>query len=361
MRTLALPSTLVALSALFLAGCAIPGARATDGCPAGETCSNDTPSGLFFLGTSTSDNIFGGGFLPTAAGGKQTVTVVTDSATDSPPFLQLFDASSTDAGVFTVDGVQPPKLTLHGGKAGHAFLRIAEHGTGKLFDRVDTRVAPVASVSLFPRDFELIIDDKKEPWAMLAGASVPLVVRLADADGNRLVDESLAFKADAGEAESMAWDLYTIKAASAGEASFKASSGGASFPVKATVVDKIDEITSATVLGSTPSPASVAAGADLILCFVARSAGVATIGSTWTFTPSSGIELPEDSNKSLGLSGCVTVHGKAAGAASLAVQTAGVSKTVDLLVTAKAAGSLLRFPKHEPSPSAGERASGAAE
>src|SRR5712692_3228335 len=119
---------------IVLVGCAAPGERAgTCGffcpetrCPGGESCSTDTPSGLYFGGDGT------GRPGVTAVGGRQTLTIYEGER--GAELTRPFDASSTDPSLRVVS-IRAPRVTLEAVTSGSAYLRILKPGTEFLYDR----------------------------------------------------------------------------------------------------------------------------------------------------------------------------------------------------------------------------------
>jgi hypothetical protein len=362
MNTLA-SRTALALFAVFTAtGCALAGDRVGGVCPAGEICSDQAPDGLFFLGASTADS-FGGGVAITAAGGSQTVKVLLGSNTDSPPFKDTFDASTSDVTVAAIGSIAPPTVVLSGKSEGTTSLRLLESGTTKLLDRVDVQVAKVAGVTLFPRELFLVASDDGTPWAMLAGSKAPLIVQLSSASKDRLVDETLTLTPDTGSATRQAWDVFEVTAGAAGDTSFTVEAGQASFTPKATIVAKIDEIASSKFLNQLGATGSLEASTDQVLCFVSKSGGVLTVGAEWKFTGSETIAITPQTGDAQGMSSCVQLKGTAVGPATLTVDAGGFSKAIDITFTKKTSrsargASSLPAARYLAPATAGERAGG---
>src|SRR5262249_34824128 len=186
------------LPALSLAGCPLAGERAGSGsCPSGETCSDKTPNGLALLGTKLGDDPLGPMQpLATAVGGTQGLTVVTGATSGAPTFTLPFDATTTSP-MLAVTDVAPPKLTVEGLAGGTSDLRLVEPGTELLYDRLPLDVAAVAAVEVRPLVYSVVTSDSDfaansgAGWAMLAGGTDDLLVRLASGDGTRVVDQRM--------------------------------------------------------------------------------------------------------------------------------------------------------------------------
>jgi hypothetical protein len=360
-------TSIVLFASLSLAGCAVAGERAgsleSGECPSGETCSDLTPKGLFFVGAPASDSILGAGFNRTAIGGTQTVTALTAQGANAPPFENAFTATSASPDVISVDAVTPPKVVVRGVAEGTSLLRLIEPGTTKLLDRVEVEVAKVAKVTLLPRGL-VVVKEEAAPWALLAGSTASLVVRLTAEDEKRLVDETTELTPASGAATRQAWDLFEVTAPTSGEASFQIKAGGESFTATAPVVSAIEEIAQAPTPSTPDAPAQVTLDATSTLCFLARSGGAAVDGATWTFVPSESVTLSEMKPELLSLPSCVSLRGMAAGPATLTVTASGITKVFDLMVTKQKTTSLKLAPlssrldlsRSAVTPSAGERA-----
>lgn len=320
----------LALLAVFAAtGCALSGERVGGVCPAGETCSDQAPDGLFFLGAARADS-FGGGVEITAAGGTQTIKVLLGSNTSSPTFDRAFDAVTSDDKVAKISSITPPNVVVSGGSAGTTSLRLLEAGTPKLLDRVNINVGSIDKVTVFPRELFLVASDDGTPWALLSGARAPMVVQLKAANGDRLVDEKLSLKAATGNVTAKAWDLFEITAPDSGDASFTVEAGEGAFTAKAPVVAAIDAIESSKLLNQLDADGALEATRYHLLCFVAKSAGVTTAGATWKFSGTATIAITPGDPSSEGESSCVQLEGTQVGPAKLTVEASGISKVIEI-------------------------------
>ncbi|MEO5726340.1 MAG: hypothetical protein ABI134_27075, partial [Byssovorax sp.] len=202
--------TALAFLAVFSAtGCVVGGQRAKGGgaCPAGETCSDQTPSGLNFLGATTTDS-FGGAIGVTAVGGTQVLTVLDGPAS--------FDVTSSDFAVVSISSVSPPNIIVTGGSTGSALVRVDQSATNNLLDQVSVDVAKLDKATLLPSELS-VIEPQNTTWALLAGGTAPLMVRLEAANGERLVDESMKLTSPSGFPKREAWDRFAVAAPASGE------------------------------------------------------------------------------------------------------------------------------------------------
>src|SRR5262245_52666105 len=171
-------SSLLTLTVMFSA-CTMPGERAgSHSCPPGETCSLETPHGLRFAGYSLDGTIH-----PTAVAGTQTITIYGNGGDPTP---SDFDAASSGP-AFTIGGVAPPSVEIHGVSAGTAYLRILEPGTNLLYDRVVVGAKDLAAVELEPG---CCFKRTHGNFVLLAGKQVRIGANLYSSDDDWLVDTS---------------------------------------------------------------------------------------------------------------------------------------------------------------------------
>ncbi len=316
--------------ALVLGGCAIPGDRAATGaCPVGESCAPQTPNGLYFRG----EDIFGD-LGTTAVGGVQVVSVLADQ---NEIFTLPFDAAS-DGPSFRVLSVEPPNVTIEGLAPGTSKLRILQRNTGLLFDRVNVKVAALAWVSIGP---PLLSDvDSTAPWAVAAGAEVPLELSLFAADATPLVDDTAVTISatplsdrtsvvDVAVASSFSWSSFTVRARAAGNFALTIDTAGTSFEQSLLAVDRVTDIAlqPATLL-------TLVVGQPGTVCFTGLDDGTQVSGLPWTYsTTSAGVDLFADGN-------CVTVTASSQGSVNVAAAAFGFSKSFAFSVVASKTGSM---------------------
>lgn len=328
--------TALAFLAVFSAtGCVVGGQRANGGgvCPAGETCSDQTPSGLNFLGATTTDS-FGGTVGVTAVGGTQILTVLDGPAS--------FDVTSSDFNVVSISAVSPPNIFMTGEAAGSALVRLDESATNDLLDQVSIDVAKLDKVTLLPSELS-VIEPENTTWALLAGGTAPLMVRLEAANGERLVDESMTLKSPSGFPEREAWDRFAVSAPASGEVTFAITAGSQQFAATAPVVAAVDDIVSSTFVSAFNGDDKVEVLQSELLCFVGTSSGVMVAGATWKFTGSASLEFEPTSMAENMLThtfrSCIVLRATEIGAATLTVDASGFSKTFAINVVKKMAGS----------------------
>lgn len=335
--TLAMGAILAGLS--FMA-CKLGERAAAHGqCPPGETCSSRTPSGLIFVGAHTFNGAkteAGEDLLPTAVGGKQTVSA---RYADPPfaPYVAGFEAKLFDSSVATIESATPTSIVLRGESEGAVVLRLLEPGTNQLLDRTAIVSAPIARVSLLPQEFrEKSADDTS--WGVLAGSRAVLGVLLFDQSNHQIVDEALNVSASAAEVARQTWDLYEIMPQNSFSVSFAVRAGGRAFVVDARVVSSIGNIVQKSPAGPEGTPISVKVGQDPAeLCFLAMDHFLVVAGATWRFEPSEAIVIAPRESAAPGGSrweppNCVKISGKKPGPATLHVTASGYRKTFNIVV-----------------------------
>jgi hypothetical protein len=311
------------------------GERADTGqCPAGETCSPETPDGLNFIGTDLGGAIELGGPSPTAIGGTQEI------ALDDEDVPLTFPYTVDDQGGAGVrfDHQNGNVVTVTGAGSFSNYLRILDASTSELFDRKLVTGAQLDHVALIPIGLETV------PTGMAvvyAAGPVDIVVALfgqvqesAGPTDERIVDTSMI--ASLAGATQPAWDTFAFANASAGDYAMTLTAGNvAAQSLTVTIVDGADAIAQI-------DPSSTIAPGDDI-CFAATNAGRYVAGLQWSFTI--------DDAAAAGVGNCVSPdveHGTVDVTATAGGQTATVSMTV--------VQSAKRHARPIPRSTAGERA-----
>lgn len=351
--------TLILASVLLvpLAGCPQEGERAQNGCPDGETCSPDTPNGLAFEGADFGDMInLDQGPKVTAVGGTQRIKLL-DGGTLAE--LQIsFDAKSAGP-AFTIDNVLTPYVSVRGAAEGDAYLRIVEPGTDLLYDRVSLDVDAVARATLVPTDMAFLLDpamsdDPPAEWALLEGvAPIAVVVRLFDAENERLVDESLDLTADADAAVTRTlWDSYELLPDPVPSVAFDLAHGdGTITPFDLQVVGGIDAISFVATDSSPADPnAPILINTSTTYCFHGLVGDVRVAGVEFAFTADAGLDLTPFGE------GCVIANAQAAGSYVLTVGADGLFQPYTIEVRAMAAARAPAAERPDVPPALGERA-----
>jgi len=182
---------------------------------------------------------------PVAAGAQATRMVVNADE------LPLFEASSSDASVFTAAG--DDYVYLHAGEPGTAKVVLSELGVGEDVDRLAINVREVASIE--PNPSEQYV----ERLTVLLGTDVEVRPVLRDRDGERLVGvggvqygltegispDSLTLGEAIADflADALFGDLYervSIQASQVGQGAIKVTAlrGGASALIPVEIVDR---------------------------------------------------------------------------------------------------------------------------
>jgi hypothetical protein len=328
----------LALLALFLSSCALPGDRANGGCPSGEICSPATPNGLFFLGSTLGDEVLGrAGPLTTATGGTQTITAVTGAGNGSPPFTMPFNTTVTNSAL-SIDSTSPPNVVVRGGGLGSAYLRLVDPSNNELFDRVLIEVADVATADVRPADYvnpsadEQFATDASQPWSLWNDpAGEPLVARLFAQDSSRVADESMQLSMSASTAITYAhtsWDVLAPSGPLPGSSvTVHVGSGGhfaADLPVA--LVSTIDDIVWVNAVGAEANVVNaIHLATPTTFCFRAVSGGHLLAGVTWSFGGATVVLRTLYAGKN-----CVTVQSATAQQDTLTVNASGLQKQFTL-------------------------------
>jgi hypothetical protein len=233
------------------------GERHDGTCPAGESCSPDTPTGLLFEGAPL-------GVFPAltahtiAAGGRQSYRIL--DAETREPFALPFDAKVTGDGR-SVAAIGGSQVTVAAATANTGHLRIVDPG-GLLYDRLAIDSAAIATMRAAPAYATAYPVFDPPRWAAFAGGEATVTIVLSNADGGTVVDEDLAMRTPLPSART-SWDSFTLTTAGAGIASLLIDAGDISGrEVRVPVVDVFDEI-------AVSAPTETGVGGDLRVCFAA--------------------------------------------------------------------------------------------
>lgn len=333
------------LTSLLLGACADLGDRASSGaCPAGETCSPTTPSGLEFSGTGFSDGwLFDGAEVKvTAVGGTQPIGL-RDHATQTAlavPFTAAIDGDALE--VVATDG---PRVTVAGLADGRGTLQIRDEDG--LLDQLDIAARPVETFGLGTSVWSAWRTRPERPWLAYEGAEALLVVQLYDAGGGRLVDTSTTIAAPGAIQDD--WDSIETTVTSGLALTVEA---GDREPVTIAVptTDRIGAVRGARM---TTSPVS-AGGIDYV-CFEAELDDADVLFAPWTFEVTGPATLGEP-----GLPpNCAFVEFDAPGVVTVRGSTGGLSTTVTVDVGEAARVAPAPPSRVDGAPSLGERAGSA--
>ena len=331
------------------------GGDGTDGggpaCPDGEVCSDATPNGLAFGGALWGDDHFNNDGPPkvTAVGGTQTIRLV---GIGGLPY------EATAPGEFDVVANGDGTVTVTGTSAGSGYLRIVEPGTDLLYDRIQLRVADVASAAVIDGAMSFPTLDEDAPRVYWAGGGHPLVIGLHDDGGGRLVDEGVALGLPAGSTrDAERWDRFTAGAAPAGDRAIPVTLADGTTVSSASLrlVDDVDTLTAAE--GYDPE-LGVTAGGSRAACFHAHDGGVIVRGVPLATYVDGPITVGPVEGQPLLFSGCLTIEGLAVGTAELTVQADAVAASFTVPVRPAAAPPPAPAPADPVAtrPAAGERA-----
>ncbi|HVV85253.1 MAG TPA: hypothetical protein VHE35_19460 [Kofleriaceae bacterium] len=253
----------VGVAALALVASTEEGERAGTGgrCPAGETCSDATPSGLLFEGAPL-------GTWPAltahtiAAGGRQTFRLTdpdTHLAFDLP-----FTAKVTNR-AHAVAGQGDDLVVVGASSAATGYLRILDLD-GLLYDRLAIDSAEVASVRAAPAYATAYPSFDPPRWAAFAGGQATVSLVLTDAAGQPVVDEGLTVRSPVPSTRT-AWDSFQLGFPSAGVVALAVDAGHlAGQAVTFPVVESFDELEAS-------APADAGIGGTLTVCFTAWQRG----------------------------------------------------------------------------------------
>ncbi|MRG91129.1 hypothetical protein [Polyangium spumosum] len=358
-------SAILAFSTMILvSGCqfAAPGDRASLNtcatppcevvCPEGETCSPDTPNGLFFGSDSLVGTLFGGGGPhPIAEGGTQTISVFRDANGTKP-----FSPFTADAEApLEIAEVEAPSVKVRGAAAGSGFLRILDPDDGALHDRISLQVLPISSVRVTDATMAVLDAEgaQKDELALFAGTNVELGLLLFGEAPNgqgpvQLVDDSTTIvitgdATDSGEVSS--WDRRRVTVGASGSVNVSVKAG-AGEPVDVTfpVVSEIDDIVATKSLFSTDLTQPLTVGKANSVCFRGLSGARVVAGLSWAYSGDTKIEVePVDAM-------CASFKPLAAGNASIVVEAGGLQKTFPVTIVAAVKGEA----PAEKAPSPGE-------
>ncbi|HEY4182240.1 MAG TPA: hypothetical protein VGM90_35595 [Kofleriaceae bacterium] len=322
---------------LLVAACAEPGDRAGAGgtCPAGETCSDDTPHGLYFLGTSIVGDLDGGP-RTTAIGGTQEITVETETSTigDYNPLTLPFVADDDGALGVKVLTHTGAIVSVQGVAARSNYLRILSASTGELYDRTMIDGAAIADIALTSALFETIPSNTNSVWFI--GEQTVGIGLYGDVQGDhgpesqRLVDTSMTITATGSDRRE--WDTLHFANAQASVINVHVEAGSAApRDVPLEFVDHADAIQLVDSDGVADTTATVQAGQTGFVCFAASNAGRYIHGATWTFTRDGVTAAPDFGNS------CVSIDASAkhtGDTVALTVTAGGKTSTLDVHIVA---------------------------
>jgi hypothetical protein len=310
-----------------------PDAGPNGNCPVGETCSDDTPSGLWFVGPSLGDEIFTSTSRKALArGGTQYITVARNSGGD--PLTLDFDAMS-DGPSLLITSAAPPRVTVTGGSPGTAYLRVLEPGTDLLYDRISFSTSAVSRVVAVPdgayRAVDLFLEDAElDGIAVWLGATANVVLQLFNTNDTRLVDEEMTLAPSATWSR-QAWDTLELQPSSAGAVSIGVDVGVDHFDLSIPVATSADAIVGVDGFGGGAPQPTQPMGSERSYCFRATAANRVILGAPFQFGTTSRLPIVSTEGN------CVRVGATAVGSALLAVTVGNRSESFPIEVIPAAA------------------------
>jgi hypothetical protein len=271
---------LLASLSLPLVACYAGERRATGECPAGETCSDTTPTGLDFIGNHLVNDLLLSGPRATAVGGTQVVALEYDRGDGVDVALDVPYTADDDGGLGVhVESTSGSQVTIRGAGSGKNYLRILD-ADGLLMDRKELAGAALTRMELVSNDYETVSEGT--PIAFAVGERELGVALYGDVQhssgpiAERLVDTSMQL-ALAG-AEKLAWDTLRIDAP-VGTYTLDVTAGDKpAAPLDVVVVDHAD-----TVAALANTPTTIMPNGSTSVCFEAKASGRHVIGLDWTF------------------------------------------------------------------------------
>lgn len=317
------------LSLPLVVGCG--GERYNTGeCPAGETCSDLTPTGLKFIGNRLYGELLLSGPRPTAVGGTQAIALQYQRADGVSIALNVPFTADDDGGIgVKVDAVSGSQVVVRGAGSRSNHLRILD-SDGLLMDRKELTGAAVATIALIPEDMERVPADKQvafAPGARELGIAIYGDVQTSHGPrSQRLIDTSMNLQL-AG-ATRKGWDSLSINAV-VGTSTLAVTAGDKpAANLDFVVVDHADSV---SVIDRAPS--TVAANQSTSVCFQALTAGRYVAGLTWTFIVDGATTVQGDGRL---LRNCIGVSTqKTSGTVSVQASAGGQTTAIALTVGAR--------------------------
>lgn len=346
---------LLASLSLPLVACYAGERRSSGECPAGETCSDETPRGLDFIGNHLINDLLLSGPRATAVGGTQVVALEYDRGDGVDVALDVPYTADDDGGLgVKVESTSGSQVTIRGVASRKNYLRILD-ADGLLMDRKELAGAALSRMDLVANDYETISEGSLIAFAVgereLGVALYGDVQHSSGPVSERIVDTSMVL-ALAG-AEKIAWDTLRINAA-VGTYALDVTAGDK--PVNTLDVVVVDHADSVTALANAPS--TIMPNGSASVCFEAKAAGRHIIGLEWSFDVDGTTKVQGESAVNRN---CVSVTTtKTTGSVAVQATAGGQSASVSLTV-ATAREQLELTPSIKPLPvaipTAGDRAS----
>ena len=313
--------------ALPLVACYGGERRNTGECPAGETCSDQTPRGLDFIGNRLAGELLLSGPRPTAIGGTQAIALEYDRGDGVDVALDLPFTADDDGGLgVKVESALGSQVTVRGHGSRSNYLRILDED-GLLMDRKELTGAALDQIKLVSVDFESIPDGN--PLAFAPGPRTIGVALYGDVQksggpqSERLIDTSMDLQLSG--AERTAWDALELNA-TLGTHLLSVTAGD-----KPTAQLDVVVVSGADTLAAIAPPSSIPEMGTSTICFQATSGGRYIVGLDWMYNVDG--EVTEKGEGSLQRN-CVTVSTqKTSGTVSIQASAGGQTTAMALTVS----------------------------
>lgn len=330
MKRLLAASLYTSFLSLPLVGC-YGGERYNTGeCPAGETCSDQTPTGLQFIGNSLYGELLLSGPRPTAIGGTQAIALQYERYDGVDIALDLPFTADDDGGIgVKVDAISGSQVIVRGAGSRSNYLRILD-GDGLLMDRKELTGAALDTIALIPADYEKVPADRL--LAFNAGTrefGVALYGDVQTSSGprsQRLIDTSMELQL-AG-ATRKGWDALQINAA-VGTSLLAVTAGDK--PAANLDIVVVDHADSVAVMQ--PAPSTIVANQSESVCFEAVAGTRYVAGLTWTYVVDGQTTVKDDGDLQRN---CVSVSTQKT-TGTIAIQATAGGQTTAMALTVAAA------------------------
>jgi hypothetical protein len=280
-------------------------------CPEGEVCSDRTPAGLVFTGRAPTLPLGAGDdeLRATAIGGTQTIRLV--DAQDGEGLDGAYGTAVTGGAVALV-AVTGDRVQVVGRAGGSSTLRIVEPDGDALLDKVALRTAVIAGVELVPLG-EAVLSGRRVAW--LADRPAEVAIRLRDAAGGLVIDDSAVVTGEVEVRAGAAWDQVVLAPAPS-DTPVTVIAGGVAFAAAVPRADAVDTIV--------PFLDMADADGGALLCFEARAGDRVVAGAGWSFA------VDGEPAASFGAANCTMARPAARGRRELIVSAGARHHTVDL-------------------------------
>ncbi|HEY5926314.1 MAG TPA: hypothetical protein VIV11_31730 [Kofleriaceae bacterium] len=330
----------LSLVSIPLVGCYGGERRETGECPAGETCSDLTPTGLDFIGNRLIGELLLSGPRPTAIGGTQAVALEYDRGDGVDVALDLPFTADDDGGIgVKVDSTTGSQVIVRGAGSRTNYLRILD-SDGFLMDRKELTGAALETIELVPADFENVPAGLEIAFATGPRQfGIALYGDVQTSSGprlERLIDTSMELSLAGSTRE--AWDTLEINA-TAGTSTLSVTAGDKPAATMDFIV--VDHADSVAVQAGEPS--TIAPNTSESICFTALSGGRYVAGLTWTYVIDGASPITKGNDaltrncisvSTQKTTGTVTVQATAGGQSTAMALTVGMARTTGELTPA---------------------------